>query len=70
VLDPIGWRSNGVAHHTSVGPRANPTRDSRRGQGEAPTRIDESLGPGLTFMTFRVQDEVLVKLLTVDATDP
>lgn len=43
---------------------------SRRGQLEVPIRIDESLRPGLTFMTFHFQDDVAVNLLTVDATDP
>lgn len=43
---------------------------SRRGQVEVPIRIDESLRPGLTFMTFHFQDDVAVNLLTIDATDP
>ena len=43
---------------------------SRRGQVEVPIRIDESLRPGLTFMTMHFQDEVAVNLLTIDATDP
>jgi predicted molibdopterin-dependent oxidoreductase YjgC len=43
---------------------------SRRGQVEVPVRIDESLRPGLTFMTFHFQDDVATNLLTVDATDP
>ncbi|MDH4142505.1 MAG: molybdopterin-dependent oxidoreductase, partial [Chloroflexota bacterium] len=43
---------------------------SRRGHVEAPIRIDETLRPGLTFMTFHFQDEVAVNLLTIDATDP
>ncbi len=43
---------------------------SRRGQLEVPIRIDPSLRPGLTFMTFHFQDEVAVNLLTIDATDP
>jgi formate dehydrogenase major subunit len=43
---------------------------SRRGQIEVPIRIDESLRPGLTFMTFHFQDDVAVNLLTIDATDP
>jgi len=43
---------------------------SRRGQVEAPIRVDESLRPGLTFMTMHFQDEVAVNLLTIDATDP
>jgi formate dehydrogenase major subunit len=43
---------------------------SRRGQVEVAIRIDESLRPGLTFMTMHFQDEVAVNLLTIDATDP
>ena len=33
-------------------------------------RIDESLRPGLTFMTLHFQDDVATNLLTIDATDP
>jgi len=43
---------------------------SRRGQVEVPVRVDESLRPGLTFMTLHFQDEVATNLLTIDATDP
>jgi formate dehydrogenase major subunit len=43
---------------------------SRRGQVEAPIRIDESLRPGLVFMTLHFQDDVATNLLTIDATDP
>jgi predicted molibdopterin-dependent oxidoreductase YjgC len=43
---------------------------SRRGQIEAPIRIDSSLRPGLTFMTLHFQDDVATNLLTIDATDP
>ncbi len=43
---------------------------SRRGRIEVPIRIDPSLRPGLTFMTFHFQDDVAVNLLTIDATDP
>ena len=43
---------------------------SRRGQVEVAVRIDESLRPGLTFMTMHFQDDVAVNLLTIDATDP
>jgi formate dehydrogenase major subunit len=43
---------------------------SRRGAIEAPIRIDESLRPGLTFMTLHFQDDVATNLLTIDATDP
>ncbi len=43
---------------------------SRRGQVETPIRIDESLRPGLTFMTLHFQDDVATNLLTIDAVDP
>jgi predicted molibdopterin-dependent oxidoreductase YjgC len=43
---------------------------SRRGQVEAPIRIDPSLRAGLTFMTLHFQDDVATNLLTIDATDP
>jgi predicted molibdopterin-dependent oxidoreductase YjgC len=43
---------------------------SRRGRVEVPIRIDESLRPGLTFMTLHFQDDVATNLLTIDATDP
>jgi formate dehydrogenase major subunit len=43
---------------------------SRRGAIEAPVRVDESLRPGLAFMTFHFQDEVATNVLTIDATDP
>jgi len=43
---------------------------SRRGSVEAPIRVEESLRPGLTFMTLHFQDDVATNLLTIDATDP
>jgi len=43
---------------------------SRRGQVEAPVRIDTGLRPGLTFMTFHFPDDIAVNLLTIDAADP
>jgi formate dehydrogenase major subunit len=43
---------------------------SRRGGIEVPVRIDESLRPGLTFMTPHFQDKVATNILTIDATDP
>jgi formate dehydrogenase major subunit len=46
------------------------TVTSRRGTVDAPIRIDESLRPGLTFMTLHFQDDVATNLLTIDATDP
>ncbi len=43
---------------------------SRRGSLEVPIRLDETLRPGLTFMTLHFQDDVATNLLTIDATDP
>ena len=43
---------------------------SRRGQVEAPVRIDGGLKPGLCFLTFHYPEQVETNLLTIDATDP
>ena len=43
---------------------------SRRGAVDVPVRYDETLRPGLAFMTLHFQDEVATNLLTIDATDP
>ena len=43
---------------------------SRRGEVEAPVRVDPGLRPGLTFMTLHFQDDVAVNNLTIDAADP
>jgi len=43
---------------------------SARGQVVAPVSIDQSLRPGLTFMTLHFPDEVETNLLTINATDP
>ena len=43
---------------------------SRRGAVEAPVRYDDSLRPGLAFMTFHFPDDVATNQLTIDATDP
>jgi predicted molibdopterin-dependent oxidoreductase YjgC len=43
---------------------------SRRGAIEAPVRLDQTLRPGLAFMTFHFQDEVASNIITIDATDP
>jgi formate dehydrogenase major subunit len=42
---------------------------SRRGEVVVPVHVDESLRPGLTFMTFHFPDDVATNLLTIDATD-
>lgn len=43
---------------------------SRRGQVEAPVRVDRGLRPGLAFLSFHFPDRVNTNLLTVDAPDP
>jgi predicted molibdopterin-dependent oxidoreductase YjgC len=43
---------------------------SRRGQVEAPVRVDPGLRPGLVFMTLHFPDEVDTNKLTIEATDP
>jgi predicted molibdopterin-dependent oxidoreductase YjgC len=43
---------------------------SRRGAVVVPIHVDESLRPGLTFMTFHFPDDVATNLLTIDAADP
>ncbi len=42
---------------------------SRRGSVEVPVRYDETLRPGLAFMTLHFADEVFTNLLTIDAYD-
>jgi predicted molibdopterin-dependent oxidoreductase YjgC len=43
---------------------------SRRGEIEVPAFFDESLRPGLAFMTLHFPDDVDVNQLTIDAWDP
>ena len=43
---------------------------SRRGSVVAPVHLDESLRPGLVFMTFHFPEDVATNLLTIDASDP
>ena len=43
---------------------------SRRGSVYAPVATDETLRPGLAFMTLHFPDEVETNVLTIDATDP
>ena len=43
---------------------------SRRGSVVAPVRVDDTLRPGLAFMTLHFPDEVETNVLTIDATDP
>jgi formate dehydrogenase major subunit len=43
---------------------------SRRGAVEVPIAIDDSLRPGLAFMTLHFPDQAATNVLTIDATDP
>jgi predicted molibdopterin-dependent oxidoreductase YjgC len=43
---------------------------SRRGEIEAPVRIDPGLRPGLTFMALHYPDEIDINELTIEAWDP
>jgi predicted molibdopterin-dependent oxidoreductase YjgC len=43
---------------------------SRRGEVQAPARVDYALKPGLVFMTLHFPDEVQTNTLTIDAHDP
>ena len=43
---------------------------SRRGSVAAPVHLDESLKPGLAFMTLHFPDQVETNILTIDAVDP
>jgi formate dehydrogenase major subunit len=63
-LSPEDARRYGVADGERVRVR------SRRGAVLAPVRYDDSLRPGLAFMTFHFPEEVRTNVLTVDATDP
>jgi formate dehydrogenase major subunit len=45
------------------------TVTSRRGQVQAPARIDTALRPGVVFMTLHFPDQVLTNVLTIDASD-
>jgi formate dehydrogenase major subunit len=43
---------------------------SRRGFAEAPIHLDDSLRPGLAFLSIHFPDQVATNVLTIDATDP
>jgi predicted molibdopterin-dependent oxidoreductase YjgC len=43
---------------------------SRRGSVEVPIRFEESLRPGLAFLTLHFPDQVATNVLTIDAIDP
>jgi predicted molibdopterin-dependent oxidoreductase YjgC len=59
---------DGQRYCVSEGERVRVT--SRRGSAEAPVHLDESLRPGLAFLTVHFPDEVATNILTIDATDP
>jgi formate dehydrogenase major subunit len=63
-LSPEDARRLGVGEGERVRVR------SRRGEVVAPVHVDESLRPGLTFMTFHFPEQIATNLLTIDATDP
>ncbi len=64
MLSPADAAALGVVDGETV--RAS----SRRGGVEVPVAIDESLRPGLAFMTLHFPDQVSTNVLTIDATDP
>lgn len=43
---------------------------SRRGSVEAPVRFDDTLRPGLAFLSVHFPDQVATNILTIDAADP
>jgi formate dehydrogenase major subunit len=59
---------DGAALGVSEGDNVRVT--SRRGSLEAPVRFDDSLRPGLVFMSVHFPDETDVNALTLDAWDP
>jgi predicted molibdopterin-dependent oxidoreductase YjgC len=59
---------DGARYGVSDGERVRVS--SRRGSAEAPVRLDDSLRPGLAFLSMHFPDQVATNLLTIDATDP
>ena len=64
LISPEDGRRFGVADGARI------KVSSRRGSVEAPVRYDQSLRPGLAFMTLHFPDQVATNVLTIDATDP
>ena len=58
------------AHRYGLGEGERVRVTSRRGSILVPVRTDETLRPGLAFMTLHFPDDVATNLLTIDATDP
>jgi predicted molibdopterin-dependent oxidoreductase YjgC len=64
LLAPEDGASLGLAS----GERVRAT--SRRGSVEVPVAFDESLRPGLAFLSLHFPDQAATNVLTIDATDP
>jgi predicted molibdopterin-dependent oxidoreductase YjgC len=64
LISPEDGKALGIADGERV--RAS----SRRGSVEVDVRYDNSLRPGLAFMTLHFPDQVSTNVLTIDATDP
>ena len=64
LISPVDGERIGV--HDGERVRAS----SRRGSVEVPIQFEESLRPGLAFMTLHFPDQVATNVLTIDATDP
>jgi predicted molibdopterin-dependent oxidoreductase YjgC len=64
LISPVDGKRLGV--HDGERVRAS----SRRGSVEVPIRFEESLRPGLAFLTLHFPDQVATNVLTIDATDP
>ena len=58
------------AHRVGVQDGERVRASSRRGSVEVPVLFDETLRPGLAFMTLHFPDQVATNILTIDATDP
>jgi predicted molibdopterin-dependent oxidoreductase YjgC len=64
LISPEDGRRYGLEDGESV------MASSRRGSVEVPVRFEQSLRPGLAFMTLHFPDQVATNVLTIDATDP
>jgi predicted molibdopterin-dependent oxidoreductase YjgC len=64
LISPEDGRRYGIEDGESV------MASSRRGSVEVPVRFEQSLRPGLAFMTLHFPDQVATNVLTIDATDP
>ena len=64
LISPLDGERLGILDGETV--RAS----SRRGSVEVPVRFDETLRPGLAFLTLHFPDQVATNVLTIDATDP